>query len=527
MKKIGIIILSAICPLLAVAQAAPDALNLSQPQLRGSARFLGMGGAFGALGGDISVLNYNPGGIGIYRSSDLALTLDLDIQSTQATNAGTKYGATNRTEFDVNNFGYVGAFRTGSELMPYFNFGVSYNRSKTFKRRHSGAMARPGTSLSNLVASYTTALGYGENDLLYTDRFNPYTDGNAPWISILAYDSYLITPNSTGGFNGLYGSGTDAYSEFEVIEEGKVDEYSINFGGNIANSVFWGLGVGITDLEYRTYNYYGEALGNAYIADDNHVVRKDDGAFGLENNLRTFGTGFNFKMGAIFKPINELRLGFAFHTPTFYSLKDEYIANINYDFNTGAQGTRYTNDKYIGETWYKLNTPWKIIASAATVLDGCVILSADYEWNGYSGMRLSNNNGREYIDLSNQIREYYKSTHTVRVGGEYRFTKNFSLRAGYSYQTSPVNDEMFDNKTGVATAGTIMSYTLPKSTQYYSAGLGYRYKNLYTDLTYMMKKHDFEYHAFAPDEYGHSLISPTATISSKNNHIVWTLGVRF
>ena len=45
--------------------------------MNGTARFVGMGGAMGALGGDISTIGTNPAGIGIYRSNDAMLTLSL------------------------------------------------------------------------------------------------------------------------------------------------------------------------------------------------------------------------------------------------------------------------------------------------------------------------------------------------------------------------------------------------------------------------------------------------------------------
>ena len=60
-----------------MGQTALDAFSISQTDMRGSARFMSMGGAFTALGGDISTLNQNPGGIGVYRSSDITATLDV------------------------------------------------------------------------------------------------------------------------------------------------------------------------------------------------------------------------------------------------------------------------------------------------------------------------------------------------------------------------------------------------------------------------------------------------------------------
>ena len=89
----------AILPLTLSAQSPVDAYNLSQTELRGTARFMSMGGAFTALGGDLSTLNQNPAGIGIYRSSEVGLTLDLNILGSKAN--GTKW---DNTHFDVNTF---------------------------------------------------------------------------------------------------------------------------------------------------------------------------------------------------------------------------------------------------------------------------------------------------------------------------------------------------------------------------------------------------------------------------------------
>ena len=36
-----------------------------------------------------------------------------------------------------------------------------------------------------------------------------------------------------------------------IKERGYVDEYSIDFGGNICDVVYWGLGFGITDISYN------------------------------------------------------------------------------------------------------------------------------------------------------------------------------------------------------------------------------------------------------------------------------------
>lgn len=109
---------------------------------------------------------------------------------------------------------------------------------------------------------------------------------------------------------------------------------------------------------------------------------------GLVNSLRTSGSGYNLKLGLILKPINELRLGFAFHTPTYYSLKDEVYTVSSYEYSTGISGSQEVNPPYGGASWYKIKTTWRFIASAATVLGGRGILSVDYRICGiYNTMK--------------------------------------------------------------------------------------------------------------------------------------------
>lgn len=519
-----------VLPLFAFAQGAIDAYQVSQTDLRGTARFMSMAGAFGALGGDLSTLNQNPAGIGVYRSSDISLTMGFDMQSTSVASNGDKYGTTNQFKVNCNNAGYIGTFKLNSDAMPNINWGFTYNRATSFNRRYSGGIRGLNTSLTNYIAGFTNAGQYTEADL--TTRFNdndeivydPYNNKPyAPWLSILAYDSYLINSDSGGkNFQGLYGNGTTGSAEFETIESGGVNEFNINWGGNIANIVYWGMGFGITDISYQANTYYGESLDNAYIDTQNG---RGTAVWGLSNALSTVGTGYNFKMGVIVKPMNELRLGFAFHTPTYYNLQDRYYANTLSNYDRGEDIFAETNNGWDGEGWYKINTPWKFIASAATIIGGKAILSFDYEYVGFNTMQILDNIGQQYVDRNNYIQAYYQASNIFRVGGEFRVTPQFSVRAGYSYQSSPVKETIRNNSENIITVGTIPSYTFDNSIQYITAGLGYRYKAMYVDAAYVHKTRKSDYHAFSPvvpiEE------SPVASITDNNNQIVFTLGFRF
>lgn len=524
MKKIVMAIVAVALPIGALAQGAFQAYDLSQSDLRGTARFMSMGGAFGALGGDLSTLNQNPGGIGVYRSSEVGVTMDIDINKSDV--GGQK---TEKTYVYCPNFGYIGAVKMDNDVMPYFQLGVSYGRVVSYDRTYNGGFGSLGTSMSNYIAN--RAYGYSPETLGQTTSYDPYYNSNADWLSVLGFNSYLINP--VGGlseYNGLYDdNSTTGNSEFAVRQRGYVDEYAINFGGNIMNMVYWGIGFGITDLEMKEETFYDEELQNARIAKSEGMgnqTERGNAYYALSNLRRVDGAGFNVKIGAIVKPINELRFGFAVHTPTYYSLTDAYESFVDYSYSSNIpDGTAYTN---FAEYDWKMRTPWKMILSAAGVVGGRFILSADYEYAAYDNMRISDWDGNEYEDATLEIKDYFKPQHTMRVGAEYRLTPQFSVRAGFSQSTSAVESAVKDGDIEVYTTGCNPAYSFDTSTRYITCGLGYRNKGFYADLAYVNKYRKSQYSPFSSFEDNLGWVyNPAAEYSTSNNNIVISVGFKF
>ena len=505
------------------AQGALDLYTISQTDLRGSARFMSMAGAFGALGADLSTLNQNPGGIGVYRSSEVGMTMG-GVKKNVTMN-GFK---TSNSNFNFDNIAYVGTFKTGNETTPTFSWGVSYTKALDFKRHYNGVIHGMRNSMTNYVAE--NSKGWTTSDLgAVKGGYDPYMDSNAPWISILAYNSYLINPMSASNdsYSGLYKNGTTGYAEMEVQESGHLNEYNVSFGGNVMDMVYWGASVGISDLEYSMYSYYGESLEKArvpYIYGDNTYLAEGNAAWGMENYLNMTGTGVNFKMGLIVKPINELRLGAAFHTPTFFNVNSYYYASTSYAFDANVagsgvsniKGTAETNAGYDGKTEFDARTPWKVMGSVAGVIGGRGIISLDYERVMYGGMRTFYN-GREDRVVADNVRTTFKASNEIRIGGEFKVTPSFSVRAGYSYKTSPVEENLAQDPT----AGTSMSYTLDNKTQRYTAGAGYRYKAFYADLAYVRTSRQSDYYGFFNAE------APSSTLKDANNEVAVSVGFKF
>ncbi|MBD5355494.1 MAG: hypothetical protein HDR88_00570 [Bacteroides sp.] len=561
----------------AFGQSAIDGYRISQPDMKGTARFMGMAGAFGALGGDLSTLSQNPAGIGVYRSGDLGFTLNLDCQSSSSEAQGMKYDMT-QTKFLLNNIGAVVTMRLPSVTFPNLNFGFTYNKGASFNRQYGGKISQLSNSMSNYIAGIANGDNLTENDLVTTGSYDPYnpTDGGyvAPWMAILGYDGYLITPSGTGEdtrWFGQWGDGTSGSGNFYVNEKGSMDEYNIALGGNIADVVYWGMNFDIVNFNYGLYSVWGENLSDAYVPDNTNTIVRESSNWNLNNFYNITGSGFNYQLGLIAKPIQELRIGFAVHTPTWYNLTESFNARLNYNIG-GENGSTSTNGGYLAYNDMCFRTPWKFIASAAGVIGGQFIISLDYEWTPYNKMKFSAPgsygggwnggwNGDDYwgddwdypwyapakaptastrasyidpndpyYETNSDINTYYQATNTIRVGAEYRITPAFSVRAGYSHTTSPVKTAARNDSEIIYTSGTLPNYRFDKSTDYITCGFGYRYKKFYVDMAYVYKNISSEYHAYTPDpnrDINQAIPSPQSKLSLSNSQIVLSAGFRF
>ena len=519
------------------SQSAVDALQLTQGDFRGTARFMSMGGAFTALGGDLSTLTQNPAGIGIYRHSEIGATLNIDIQSTKGESLSNTIN-NDQTKVACNNFGYVGVANLGGP-METFQWGVTYGRAVSFDRKYSGYLVPTATSLSNYIASFSN--GYSPEVLDFGKNYNPYRDSDADWLSILGYAGYLINPlNGTNNqYKGLYQKGTVGDALLHVREKGYIDEYSFNFGGNFSNLVYWGLGIGVTDLSYTRITEYSESMENAAIPNLRSGDVGGDAGFTLSNYKHITGTGWNVKFGLIVKPINEFRIGAAIHSPTWYSLDHNYDATIGYSYYNPAiaqdrenplEGEEYTD---VASFSWRLRSPWKFMIGAAAVVGGRFILSADYEYQAYPDMTVKNANYDgygylyDYVNnevVNNDIKSYTQNGNTVRVGAEYRVTPKFSVRAGYNVTLSNIKKDVREGGTEVITSGTDPSYSFDKTRNNISVGLGYRFGAFSLDAAYVHSSRESTLKPYT--NFGDNM-SPSYKIKDNNNNIVLSLGFKF
>lgn len=499
-------------------QAIEDALRLSQTETGGTARYMSMGGAFSALGADFSSLSTNPAGIAAYRSSEFTFTPTLYQNNTESNYLGS-YGSDSKSNFNLNNIGYVGTTQTGSKSgIISFSFGLGYNRLKNFNRNYYAQNTDLDRSLTDDFAGNFTEL-YDENPNVNYEDLDAWPEPKF-WDGVMAWDSYLINFNAaTNSYLSLLANDQDIVETTNqrnfISEKGKIDEYLLSFGMNVNNNLLLGATVGIQDMYFKkTSTTYENFAGG--------------GEFTYNNNLNLKAYGINLKLGAIYLPTDNIRLGFALHTPTFINLDEDYSSEI-----IDVQGLNDNYDSYspLGAYSYDLQTPFKYIFGGAVILNKRAIISVDYELADYSSMQFSQDGKTfDFIDVNQNIDQYLDLTHTIRTGVEFRVTPEFSLRGGYSQiGAAYANDYDLYSISGIADASSksILLETRPQEIINYSFGFGYRDTDFFIDAAFVHSVQDVDYLMFiSPEDY----ITPApyvADITSKTNKFMVTVGLKF
>ncbi|WP_129593524.1 OmpP1/FadL family transporter [Seramator thermalis] len=507
----------------AFSQGEVEALKLSGSDLSGTARGIAMGGAFGALGGDLTGVSINPAGIGVYRSSEVVGTLGLAQEKSEVASV-----TRNKTQFAFDNIGFVGYFPLRSNAIPFLNFGFTYNNIKNFDKNITTPLGTPNSSLMDYMCyvSNTFNEGKGVNpsllDFNITD--DPFSSG-APWLSVLGFNGYLINPNQTQQgyeYTPLHNEAVD--NSISLSERGYVNSYDFTLGTMIDNKLNIGVALTVADLYYRLTSRYSEEFSNGVNA-----------GFDLRNYLKTDGAGVGAKVGIIYRPINSFRIGISYHSPVWYYLTDTYSAEIehnvtNYVSDSGYKPGIKPSDVYSFD--YRLQTPDKWVFSLAGVLGNNFIASLDYEINNYGSMKLKGNSNDAdpdavYAKDNKIISEDYKSSSTVRIGIEYRFTPQFSGRLGYSWVQNPYVTEYYDGGRETAISGSTTIYRIEGDKNYFTGGLGYRFSpNVYLDLALVYKTQKDKLYPY-PSVPKINLDASPFSLSNKNIKGLLTFGYKF
>lgn len=525
MKKALFICLCATAALSASAQETYENARLMGDDLNGTARYVGMGGAMGALGADLSTIGSNPAGIGLFRHS--TANVSFGFVSQQDANSFANGKKTN-TSFDQ--AGFVYSARSGRNS--FINVAFNYHKSKNFTQILSASDRLKDASQNKLSFAK-----WKEGLFDINGSASSYFDGNTNAFNSLDYLYFNTLLYHEGDDNTGYFDYYDADSyTFDRASRGYIGDYDFNISGNINDRVYLGLTVGIHDVHYSGYSEYVENLVD--------IAGNSLGWVGVADNRRITGTGVDVKAGIIFRPIENspFRVGLSVASPIWYDLKTENNTFIESEFTGEKGGTMYGSNNTIYE--FKLSTPWKFGLSLGTTVGNYLALGAEYEYADYGSTDTRVNDGYDWYGYDESSSDHAMNHHTentlkgvstLKLGLEYKPIKELALRLGYNYVSPMYSKDGYKDVT-VDSPGTYYTsssdYTNWDSTNRITCGVGYNIGKFSVDMAYQYTTQSGKFSPFT-NYYGTEEVGVTdnvcnaVDVDNKRHQVLLTLGYHF
>jgi hypothetical protein len=527
MKYIILLVLVSLTGITTFSQIPEDALKYSWSRPTGTARVQAIGGAVGSLGGDITSNFVNPAGLAFFKTNDFVITPGFSMLKNKNTYRG-----------DVTDGGQKNAFSLGTSGAV---FGFNNKYSKWNGRAFSIAVSQTANFNNSIAYSGKNNFSsYGEQYAAEVDISNLSLDDaiNSPSLSFqarMAIYSFLVDTLTIPGnakpdvvslalWNNLKNNAAFKVNQQHTIEtKGGITEIAIGFAATNQDKLYLGGSIGIPIVNYEKHSTFRETdtTGNA----NNNFNYSE-----LTETSTTKGVGVNIKLGLIFKPVEQLRLGLAIHSPTMYGLKDTYDATMTTDVeeyvpyadrptykpHTTTVNVGTLNNSQIASYKYDLLNPWRVLVSGSYVLSEVEdvkkqkgFITADIEYVNYKSNKYSiadeNGDNSYYDDVNKAIKDYYKGAFNFRVGGELKFN-TIMARLGFAYNGNPYKDsELKGNK------------------MFISGGLGYRNKGMFIDLAYVLGlTRDVSFPYRLPDK-----ANTFALVKGNGGNIAVTAGFKF
>lgn len=469
-----IFIAFSLCSFIVAAQTPEDALRLAWFTQNGTARNMAVGGVMGSLGGDISANHINPAGIGLYKTREIVLSPGFLFNNNKFSYRGSD------TSNKKNNFGYgtsgivlAGTSKYGNNKWTSAAFAFSINQLANYNTRIQFKGLNNTSSFSEQYLEELTRDRADTNAALSNYIFG----------SSLAFRTFLVDTisgpgGSLAGYQSLVPISTGVNQVYDANNTGSYNEIAIGVAGNMADKLYVGGSLTIPIIQYNRELFYSER-------DATNNTNNQFSFFEYKERFSSNGIGVGLKLGAIYKPQEYFRIGFAFHTPQLLSMTDRIRSSMttNTESLNGqlSESSDALNNGMGGKSTYNISTPWRMIGSLSYVFRETAdtrkqkaFISADIEYINYRSTRYSaateNENDatlRNYYHLINDaIKDTYKGNINLRLGGELKFN-TIMVRLGTAYYGSPYQDEALKASRFIG-----------------SGGIGYRNKGIFIDLTY-------------------------------------------
>lgn len=522
-------------------QGEIDALRFSQSGIVGTARSMGLGGGASAMGADISAATLNPAGLGLYRAGEMVFTPSMRFVNNTTNYLGTQSEA-NRSKFGFSNMGlvihkpmfqgYGEETRLATSGLISYVYAMGFNQLENYARETNA-------SGYNTSSSFTDFLAEQANGIVFSN-LNPFSYPGMAW------DTYSI--DVLEGPNGILedqyfgvGTGGELQQTVRISETGRRNEWFFAMAANVDDFFYFGGTLGIQAFRYdQSYIYAEEDVNDMhsfYVFNPNNQngfpLEFPTNSFELRETISVEGTGVNLKLGMILRPVDQLRIGFSFHSPTLTGMTDEYgvemAHNHNLDVNTLTVSPRdtVTAVSYLNNfSEYNLITPYRLNLGLMYLLGKKGFFTADVEYLDYRSARLrspyvaTDPNYYSYEPENETIQALFASALNARLGLEVR-QDIYRIRLGAAFFGTAL-DESAHVYEDINNPGTAL--TLRPNRRLFSLGVGVRQPNYFLDVAYINQLTKEKLNPYTTENP--ALIDPTLISNVNSNSFVFTLGFK-
>lgn len=438
--------------------------------ITGTARFSGMGGAMGALGGDVSTMNTNPAGLGVAITGSINGTLNSVGNSNSSTLKGTQLSyKTNAT-----NLGQIGGIiaieMPKNSDWRFVNLGINYSQ----------------VNIENYVQ---TPSNHDIYDSVIVD--NP--DGTSSNINLL--------------FNG------HAYDR-----TGNISNLNLGVGANYNNKIYIGGSVNLHSASILKQSDFF-----AY-------KKSNDGLIGYYNKNYTpyseASNGISANVGIIGKITENLRLGLAIETPTSWNSERSYN-QYGQDNNADTVSDVYNEVR-------RFSTPSKVTASAAFVPNKNLSLNVDYRISlgtpnfKSDGLQSATEQLRDFYNQNTY------TNNELRTGLEYRIKQFRLRGGYALLNQKLKDETLSVIQNATTSSLQLMDHLYFSKQQTLSAGLGYDFKTFFIDIAYQSMNTTYSNPFFAGtygsgdfNEIVNNSKSIVSQVNQKRNTLLVGVGWKF
>ena len=319
-----------VCPILGTMAQSYDelAVMFSNSNPGGTSRIMGLGGAQISLGGDASMVNSNPAGLGMFNKSVFQLTGSIYNHS----NISDYYGLSSpekKVNLNIPGIGVVFHQKgNGKSGFVSGSWGINYSRINNFHQqfRYSGT---PDHSIIDSFLDQVYWEENGQNYMLDPNEFQSYgseynTALGLGWATYLVDTAYDVDQEELYYFSRILENPTSQRETKNI--KGSQNTVNISYGANFHDKVFLGAGIGITSVRFESSSIFEEQFNTA---SPDYTIKY----LQFEEDLAVNGNGINATLGLTVRPVNGVQIGFAYTTPTVYNLNDQWGMGVYADWD--------------------------------------------------------------------------------------------------------------------------------------------------------------------------------------------------